>query len=191
MTLLPMTEQQKLIESNYYVEGYAARYEPYLFYEDYDGQPIYEQFLRSAFDRTDMSDIIFLYNHQGRVLARQSNKTLIVRLDDIGILTGTDLGKTDASRQIYDDITTGMVTKMSWSFSPGVIDRDYYFDRESRTVIHTHVPKIYDVSAVSIPANDTTNINARSFFDGAIEERLRSDRALNDKRTKLKILINL
>lgn len=192
MTLnLIAEEQRKLIDSKYYVEGYAARYEPYIFYKDYDGQPVYEQFLRSAFDNCDMSDVIFLYNHEGRVLARQTNKTLALQLDDTGLLTGSDLGRTDAAKQIYDDITAEMVTKMSWSFSPGVYDRDYYFDRESRTLIHTHIPKIYDVSAVSIPANDTTSINARSFLDGAIEERLRSDRALDDKRTKIKILLNL
>ena len=186
----PEAERQQLIESKYYVEGYAARFEPYLYYEDKNGA-IYEQFLRSAFDNCDMSDVIFLYNHEGRVLARQSNNSLVVKIDDVGILTGTDLGRTEAARQIYDDIVSGMVTKMSWSFNPGQYDRDYYFDREKRTLIHINVPKMYDVSAVSIPANDTTSIMARAFFDGAIEECLRRDRALEDRRRLLRMKIKL
>ena len=59
MTLTPITEgltQTKLIDCEKYVEGYAAKYEPYVLWEEDDGA-IYEQFLREAFDGTDMSDI--------------------------------------------------------------------------------------------------------------------------------------
>ena len=62
----------KRFDSNYYVEGYAARYEPYVLFEDEDG-PIYERFEPGCFDNCDMSDIIMQLNHQGTVMARQSN----------------------------------------------------------------------------------------------------------------------
>ena len=58
-----------------------------------------------------------------------------------------------------------MIDEMSWSFKKG----DYYFDKETRTIVHKTIEKIYDVSAVSIPANENTEIYARSFCEGVIE----------------------
>lgn len=61
---------------------------------------------------------------------------------------------------------------MSWAFT--VSDEQY--DKKTRTRTITGVKRIYDVSAVSIPANPNTDISARSFFDGVIEEERRSER---------------
>ena len=176
--------EAKRIDSNYYVEGYAARYEPYVLYELEDG-PIYERFERGCFDGCDMSDIIFQLNHQGTVMARQSNGSLIVEPDEIGLFTAADLGRTDAARKLYEEISTGMITKMSWGFIVG----EYYFDSASRTIVHTKVKKIFDVSAVSIPANNNTEINARSWADGVIDLAARSEAELDERRRKLRLKI--
>ena len=176
----------KRIDSNYYVEGYAARYEPYVLYEDDDG-PIYERFEPGCFDGCDMSDIIFQLNHQGTVMARQSNGSLIVEPDQTGLFTAADLGRTEAARRLYEEISTGMITKMSWGFILG----DYYYDRDTRTIVHKSVKKIFDVSAVSIPANQNTEINARSWADGVIDLAARSDAALEDRRRRLRLKITL
>ena len=176
---------QKRIDSEFYVEGYAARYEPYVLYEDEDG-PIYERFEPGCFDNCDMSDIIMQYDHAGRVMARNTNGSLIVESDDIGLFIAADLGRTDASRGMYSDIQAGMVTKMSWRFRTGA----YYFDHESRTIVHKTVKKIYDVSAVSIPANDNTEINARAWVDGEIVQAARSEVELEERRRKLRLKIN-
>jgi HK97 family phage prohead protease len=176
----------KRIDSNYYVEGYAARYEPYVLYEDYDG-PIYERFEPGCFDGCDMSDIIFQMNHQGTVMARQSNGSLIVEADQTGLFTAADLGRTEAARRLYEEISTGMITKMSWGFIVG----DYYFDRDTRTIVHKSVKKIFDVSAVSIPANQNTEINARSWADGVIGQAARSEAELEERRRKLRLKIKL
>ena len=176
----------KRIDSNYYVEGYAARYEPYVLYEDFDG-PIYERFEPGCFAGCDMSDIIFQMNHQGTVMARQSNGSLIVEADQVGLFTAADLGRTEAARRLYEEISTGMITKMSWGFILG----DYYFDRETRTIVHKSVKKIFDVSAVSIPANNNTEINARSWADGVIDLAARSEAALDERRRKLRLKIQV
>lgn len=175
-------EGEQLIESKYYVEGYAARFEPYVLWEDDEG-PVYEAFDRDCFVGTDMSDIIFQYDHEGRVLARTGNGTLVVRVDDNGLFMAADLSKTEAARQLYDEIQAGMVTKMSWRFSLG----DCEYDPEISTIVHHSIKKIWDVSAVSIPANDNTEINARSFGDGLIAEAARRDAELDDIRTRIKI----
>ena len=178
------TPEAKRIDSNYYVEGYAARYEPYVLFELDDG-PIFEKFERGCFDDCDMSDIIFQLNHQGTVMARQSNGSLVVEADDNGLFTAADLGRTDAARKLYEEISTGMITKMSWGFIIG----ECHYDQSTRTIIHTKVKKIFDVSAVSIPANNNTEINARSWVDGVIDLAARSEAELDERRRRLLLKI--
>lgn len=177
----------KRIESNHYVEGLAARYEPYVLFYDFDGTPVYERFERGCFDGCDMSDIIMQYDHAGKVLARTGNGSLLVEVTDEGLFVAADLGRTEAARDLFSDIQEGMVTKMSWRFRVG----DYYWDKDTNTIVHRSVKKIYDVSAVSIPANDNTEINARSWVDGVIDLAARSEAELEERRRKLRLKIQL
>jgi len=156
---------KKKIDSDYYVEGLATTFEPYELYE-FDGIKYYEQIDRNAFTGADLSDVIMQYDHTGRVLARQSNKTLQIETTDDGLFICADLSKSSASKDMYEDITSGLVTKMSWAFTVAEDD----FDKDTRTRIIKRVKKVYDVSAVSIPANNDTEINARSYFNGEIEK---------------------
>ena len=177
----------KRINSEHYVEGYAALYEPYVLYHDPDGSPVYERFEPGCFTNADMSDIIYQFDHAGRVFARTSNNSLIVEPDDKGLFFAADLGRTEAAREHFDDVKAGMVTKMSWRFRTG----DFYWDEASRTIVHRTVAKVYDVSAVSIPANDNTVINARAWVDGEIEQAARRDAELDERRRKLRAKINI
>ena len=61
--MLPVTDQKRL-NSDYYIEGYATTWEPYVLWE-YDGIKYYEVIDRNAFAGADMSDIIMQYDHQG------------------------------------------------------------------------------------------------------------------------------
>ena len=63
---------QKRLESDFYVDGFATTFQPYEFFETEEGM-VYESFSREAFNGTDMSDVIMQLNHEGRVFARQSN----------------------------------------------------------------------------------------------------------------------
>lgn len=186
MPIFGVNSENKLIDTNYYIEGYAARYEPYVLFNDgeYD---YYEQFDRSCFANCDMTDVIFLYDHAGKVLARLSNDTLIVEPRNEGLFFAADLGKTEAARTLYDEICAGMVTKMSWRFVIG----DYDFNPKTRTFTHHTVKKVYDVSAVSIPANNDTEINARSWADGVISLRARRDAELDLLKSKIKTKIKI
>ncbi len=176
----------KRIESNFYVEGYAARYEPYVLYELDDG-PVYERFELGCFRGCDMSDVIFQLNHQGTVMARQSNGSLIVEANDTGLFAAADLGRTEAARNLYEEISAKMITKMSWGFIVG----DYEYDPQTRTIIHHSVKKIFDVSAVSIPANQNTEINARSWANGVIDLATRSEVELENNRMRLRLKLKL
>lgn len=177
----------KRIDTEYYVEGFAARYDPYVLYHDCNGEPIYERFEPGCFADCDMSDIIMQYDHEGKVMARTSNGSLIVEVTEEGLFVAADLGRTEAARDLYEDIKAGMVTKMSWRFRCGT----YYYDQESRTIVHKTVKKIYDVAPVSIPANDDTEINARAWVDGEIAQAARREAELENRRRKLRTKINI
>lgn len=175
------------------VEGYATTFnQPYTLYED-RSYKLVEQVDPHAFDECDMSDVIFQYDHTGRVFARTKNGTLKLDTDASGLKIAADLGGTEAGRQLYDEIRGGYTDKMSFGFSVGEDRRVSTVDTETgkvtveRTI--TKFKKLYDVSAVSRPANDTTSISARNLFDGVIEEikAERLTRANTATRIKIKL----
>ncbi|MCR2050583.1 HK97 family phage prohead protease [Acetatifactor muris] len=175
----------KRIETDFYVEGYATTFEsPYLLYE-IEGTKFYERIDAHALDGADMSDVIMQYDHEGRVFARQSNGSLILIPDHKGLLIAADLGRTDLARGLYQDIQQGMITKMSWAFT---VKTDSY-DRATHTRTILEIKKVYDVSAVSIPANGDTEISARSFAHRSYEAE-RQERLLQRARL-LKIRASL
>lgn len=173
--------QQKRIESDSYVEGYATTFnEPYVLWE-YDGIKYYEVIDRNALAEADMGDVIMQYDHQGKVLARLSNNTLGLEPNDKGLFIFADLSKSQASREMYGEIESGLVNKMSWAFT---VAEDKY-NNETRTRTITKIRKVYDVSAVSIPANGDTNISARSYCEGVIAKEMQE---LQERKKALAIL---
>ena len=170
-------------EEKMVVRGYASTFnEPYTLGEG-DGWRLDEVVDERAFDNTDMSDVIMQYDHQGRVFARMSNDTLTVTPDERGLLIEADLGGTELGRQLYDEIAKGYTNKMSFGFTvDGETEsrkkNDDGFTVYTRTI--TSVRKLYDVSAVSIPANDATSISVRNLTDGVIEQ-IRAERLEAEK----------
>lgn len=175
--------------NEYRAEGYATTFsDPYLLFR-MDDVDYFEEVAPDAIDeKTDMSDVIFQFDHQGMVFARMSNDTLSLSQDDHGLKVDVDLSKTADARNMFENITSGMVKEMSWAF---VVDGQQY-DKETHTRKITHIRKIYDVSAVSIPANPNTEIvAARSFIDGEIEKELKEFEAREAKKAKLRLLLEL
>lgn len=186
-SMLPLTigSNEKRIDSDYYVEGYATTFnKPYLIYE-YDGIKYYEVIDRNALIEADLSDVIFQYDHQGKVLARNSNKTLGIEPNNEGLFIFADLSKSQAAKDMHEEINNGLVTKMSWAF---VVKEDKY-DKDTRTRTILKIKKVYDVSAVSIPANNDTEISSRSYFSGVIEAE--KQEMLERRKRILKLMINL
>ena len=160
-------KREKRFDTEYYVEGYASTFDdPYVLFEDFDGNEYREIIAPTAFADADMTDVIMQFDHSGKVLARMSNGTLIVEPDEHGLFVAADLSGSQASRDLYEEITNGLVTRMSWAF---MIAADEY-DRETRTTTITRVKKVYDVSAVSLPADPNTEISARNLLNGVIEQ---------------------
>lgn len=173
------------------VRGYATTFDdPYVLYEDKD-MVLREIIAHDALNDADLSDVIMQYDHEGRVFARTSNNTLTVEPDAHGLSMSADLGGTDLGRGLFQEIKGGYTTKMSWGFSVNR-ERDEWKSetapdgRSLETRIIHSVRKVYDVSAVSLPANDATEISARNLADGVIE-RVKAERleALELRRRKM------
>ena len=175
------------------VEGYATTFnDPYTLYsfKDYE---VREQVDAHAFDEADLGDVIMQYDHQGRVFARTSNETLRLSVDDHGLKIRADLGGTEIGRQLYEEIKGGYTSKMSFGFTVKADERLITEEDNKTTVLRTitKIGKLYDVSAVSLPANDATSISARSYGEGVIAELTEEHRKAQERARrvqKIKIL---
>lgn len=184
-------------------EGYATTFnEPYelMQWDDWDGYRVHfmEVIDPDAFKETDMTDVIMQYNHEGRVFARTSNNTLLLKTDNHGLFVRANLGGTEIGRGLYEEIKGGYTNRMSFGFTVSKDSRTEERDDENkvRTITRTitGIKKLYDVSAVSIPANDGTEISARSWCDGVIaelqEEFLKAEEARKQKQ-RIRILAEI
>ena len=190
--LMPM-EIRKAEDGGMTVEGYATTFnQPYVLWQDRDAV-VREQVDPHAFDECDMSDVIMQYDHEGRVFARISNNTLQLACDEHGLKITANLGGTTLGRQLYEEIEGGYTNKMSFGF---VVTGDRKDNTEKdgkveilRTI--TKIGKLYDVSAVSLPANSATEISARSIGDGLITEALEEVQAARERAKRIEEIRNI
>ena len=185
------------------LEGYATTFnQPYELWRDtWDGN-VYvfmEQVDARAFDDCNMTDVIMQYNHEGRVFARTGNNTLALDSDAHGLHIRADLGGTEIGRQLFEEIEGGYTDKMSFGFRVSKDKREETEERNEETGVRTvtvlrtilGISKLYDVSAVSLPANDATSISARNYCEGVIAEikgEFLAREARERQKQKIKIL---
>ncbi len=191
MPIKPNREYRNLgnfqASDDYCVKGYASTFDAYEMLE-IDGEKYYERIDRHAFDEADMSDVVFLRDHAGRVLARSKNDTVHLSIDDHGLYQETNLGLTGASREMYEDIEVGNYQQMSFSF---IVAEDH-FEKDTRTRVIDRIAKLFDVSAVAFPANPYTEIglSARDYFNGVIEME-KAERLDAEKRERARKALQL
>ena len=143
-----------------YVEGYAAVFDSLTVLFEMDGVEYKEQICKGAFDNCNMTDVIFNYNHSGKVMARTRNKTLELNIDDKGLFIRARLDGTEEGRTLYEEIKGGYIDRMSFAFT---VNEESYDKAEHQWNVRD-IKRLYDVSAVSIPAYDDTSISARKNF---------------------------
>ena len=123
-----------------------------------------------ALDGTDLTDVRFLVNHDTRMipLARSrrnnGNSTMMLSADMQGLnmdFVKLDVENNSTSRSLYSAVKRGDITGMSFMFS---IDGEEWDDLESDhpTRRIKKISSVVEVSAVTFPAYDSTEINARS-----------------------------
>lgn len=170
-----------------WVEGYAARFNSPTVLFEYDGVEYKEQIASDAFTDCKMDDVIFNYNHTGRVMARTRNKTLQLAVDDNGLFIRARLDGTEEGRSLYNDIQNGYIDRMSFRFQ--IAQEAYDYQNHQWTVLR--VKRLYDVSAVDIPAYDDTSIEARKADAEAVarEHQHKVETELARRRLELRLRI--
>ena len=185
LRILPTETEEK----SYMVEGYASTFEPYVLMT-IDGIDYSERIEPTAFDKADMTDVVFRVDHEGSVYARTSAGTVELWTDEHGLAQRTDLSRTQKARDLFEEIEAGNYPKMSFAFTVA----EEKFDSETHTRIISKIAKVFDISPVSFPANPRTELSVatRDYFNGVIEmeraERLeREKHELEQRRAEIRI----
>lgn len=171
-------ESEETEAKSYHVRGYFCTFnDPYELWPGY-----FEEIDPHAFDGCDMSDVIMQVNHGGHVYSRTRNGSLLLAFDEHGGIGEADLGGSKRGREeLYESIVNGLVDRMSFGFT--IADDGFEYTVDGDGIYHTRITKIsklYDISAIEgFPANDGTEISARSLYDGAIE-RVQEERLLRE-----------
>ena len=169
---------QNTEESRQTIEGYATIFNAATCLYSSNGIDYWECVDAGAFDGADMSNVVLRYNHSDNfsILARTSNETLRLSVDERGLHIEADIAETSQGKDIYKLIKRKDVSKMSYGY---VVDKDY-IEKVSDTKYVRHISKIkkvVDVSVVDLPAYDATDVDVvRRSFEGFQEELLKIQR---------------
>ena len=172
------------------VEGYAIVFDsPTCLFKNANGKEYLETVDRKALESCDLSDVVFRYNHNDNVsiLARTSNNTLSLSVDEHGLKIRASIADTTTGKDIYKLIKRKDIDKMSVAYVPDKVE----FDPAKNMYTVRSIKRLIDVSAVDIPAYDSTSISVTCRdMDKAMEEyENKQERARKYK--KLNILLNL
>jgi HK97 family phage prohead protease len=167
-----------------YVEGIACVFNKVTVLFEYDGVEYKEQVDAGAFATADMTDVIFNYNHVGKVMARTRNKTLQLSVENDGLHMRARLDGTEAGRQLYEEIRGGYIDRMSYAYTV----KEHSYDQSNRLRTIKSIKKLYDVSAVDFPAYDSTQIYTRSLLDLDRAEREKAAAEIERRKRALLLL---
>jgi HK97 family phage major capsid protein/HK97 family phage prohead protease len=149
------------------LEGYAAVF-------DSDSEPIgyTERIAPGAFTRSlaDGDEVLALVEHDpGRVLGRLSAGTLELKQDKRGLWVSIDIPNTTDGNDVRELVRRGDLSQMSFAFVPHEDGSQWETDqRGGRNRLITSA-KLYDVSVVSVPAYNETEVSVRKQEGTAVE----------------------
>ena len=167
------------------VEGYAA-----VFDELADiGGMFTEQFAQGAFrDAVRADDVVFLVNHEGLPLGRTRAGTLTLKEDKRGLKMRSELDGDDPDvRALVPKMRRGDLDKMSIAFRATKQEWDDAAEPPHRTITRA---QLFDVSVVTTPAYDGTDIALRSLEKSQADERTQNFHAAR-RRLRMKMHLRL
>lgn len=122
-----------------------------------------------ALNNTNLTDVRFLVNHDtskiplARSRRNNGNSTMQLTVDDqgMGIRVVLDTENNAEAKSLYSAVQRGDITGMSFMF--GVDDEEWEdLDTDHPTRHIRSISSVVEVSAVTFPAYESTEINARS-----------------------------
>lgn len=128
-----------------------------------------EEIVAGALDRTDLTDVRFLVNHDvsriplARSRRNNGNSTMQLITDSEGmkIRSILDTENNAEAKSLYSAVSRGDISGMSFMFS---ISDEEWLDKDSEIPVRriTGIGSVVEVSAVTFPAYQSTEIYARS-----------------------------
>lgn len=122
-----------------------------------------------ALNNTDLTDVRFLVNHDiskiplARSRRNNGNSTMQLTVDNdgLGIRVILDTENNSEARSLYSAVQRGDISGMSFMF--GIRDEEWEdLDTDHPTRHIKDISTVVEVSAVTFPAYESTEINARS-----------------------------
>ena len=169
---------QNIEESKQTITGYATIFDAATCLYSSDGIDYWEVVDKGAFDNADISNVVLRYNHSDdfQILARTSNDTLRLNIDERGLHIEADIAETSQGKDVYKLIERKDISGMSYSY---IVDKSY-IEKVSNTKYVRHISeirKVVDVSVVDSPAYNATNVDVvKRSFDKFKEELLEIQR---------------
>jgi HK97 family phage prohead protease len=185
--LLKRNEGEDDEQSKEYIRGYFAVYNTD--YPMWDGY--IERIAPGAFNSTDISDVVALFNHDDdQLLGRLTNGkgTLSIGFDERGGYFEVEKNETTASKDVYENIRLGNIQGCSFAFT---VSSEEIQKKEDGTAIITitGVKKLYDVGPVVNPAYKDTEVEAAK---RSVEKKLQPEaKPINHEMNFLKLKFNL
>ena len=117
---------------------------------------------KNAFDGRLDDDVRFLINHDGMPLARTTNGTLRLSVDEKGLKYEADMPDTTLARDLMTLLKNGTINQSSFAF---IVEEDSWDVREGKNVrTIKKISRLFDVSSVTYPAyNEAGSFALRSF----------------------------
>ncbi len=157
------------------IEGKAVTFNEETLLYKYGDTEVYEQIDSNAFENADMRDVVFDLNHdwdRSVPLARTRNKSLTLEKKDDGLYFSARIDKeNEDGMKVYRAIQSGLLDKCSFAFTMAQDGQEITEKRggegeaDSIHIVVKSIDRLYDVSAVTIPAYDNTSLGARSAND--------------------------
>lgn len=151
------------------INGYAVVFDSRtVLYKDPETGLEYGEVIDShALDGADMSDVVLRFDHQGHALARTRGGSLRLSVDQHGLRVDADMTLSDEARSFYQEVKNGLIDKMSFAFT--VAPEGDSWDGITRTRTVKRISRLFDVSLVTWPAYEQTQVSARSRFEALAE----------------------
>ena len=141
-----------------------------------------------ALDNCDMSDVVLTRNHNNdRLLARTKNGTLQLSVTSEGLEFTAELADTQLGEDTFKLIKRGDID--GCSFGGYVEEESYNVETHTRTILK--MSSLFDISAVTFPAYESTNVEPAVRAAFGIEAAEEEVKKLELAEAKRKLLLKI
>lgn len=154
------------------IEGYALKFnkrsQPLM------GGYFVETLDSRCLDDTDMSNVVATFNHDESKLLGRSGVNLTLAKDDVGLRFKIDLPNTTLGNDILEEVRMGILSQCSFAFTLPDDNADVWTRSNEEGVDYKRtilaIDKLYDVSVVTTPAYQDTNVSVGSRSKQAVQK---------------------